>query len=62
MSAEAPPLEEPVCQSCGRRRRPDEPDYDVFQLLTPGPLGWFNEPGEQVCGDCLAAMMKGQTP
>lgn len=52
-----------VCGSCGRSRTlADDYDYTPLQLVTGRPLGWFNGDGEQMCGQCLTAMMKGEIP
>jgi hypothetical protein len=52
-----------ACQNCGRERTlADDYDYNPLQLVTGRRLGWFSGDGEQVCGECLAAMMRGQTP
>jgi hypothetical protein len=52
-----------VCAACGRERTlADDYDYNPLQLVTGRPLGWFNCDGEQMCGQCLLATMKGQIP
>jgi hypothetical protein len=52
-----------VCADCGRARTlADDYDYTPLQLVTGRPLGWFNGDGEQMCGQCLAATMRGERP
>lgn len=52
-----------VCGWCGRKRTlADDYDYTPMQIFTGRKLGWFNGDGEQMCGECLAAMMRGEMP
>jgi hypothetical protein len=52
-----------VCGSCGRERGiSDDYEYSPLQLVTGRPLGWYSNDDGEFCGECLAAMMKGQTP
>lgn len=53
----------PVCADCGRERTiADDYDYTPMQLVTGRKLGWFNGDGEQMCGECLTATMRGERP
>lgn len=53
----------PVCSDCGRERTiADDYDYTPMQLVTGRKLGWFNGDGEQMCGECLTATMRGERP
>lgn len=53
----------PVCADCGRERTiADDYDYTPMQLVTGRKLGWFNGDGEQMCGECLDATMRGERP
>lgn len=53
----------PVCGACGRERTlADDYDYTPMQLVTGRQLGWFNGAREQMCGECLTAMMSGAWP
>lgn len=52
-----------ICADCRRPRTvADDYDYTPLQLITGRPLGWFNGDGEQMCGECLAATMRGERP
>jgi hypothetical protein len=52
-----------VCAGCGRERTlADDYDYTPLQVFTGRKLGWFNGEGEQMCGECLAATMRGERP
>jgi hypothetical protein len=52
-----------VCGNCGRERSiSDDYEYNPLQLVTGRPLGWYSNDDGEFCGECLAAMMKGQTP
>lgn len=53
----------PVCDDCGRERTlADDYDYTPMQVFTGRKLGWFNGDGEQMCGECLTATMRGERP
>lgn len=57
------PQPEIVCADCGRPRTlADDYDYTPLQLITGRPLGWYNGDDEQMCGECLAATMRGERP
>lgn len=62
--ANAPALMPDIkCAACGRQRTlADDYDYTPLQLFTGRKLGWFNGDGEQMCGECLAATMRGERP
>lgn len=52
-----------TCADCGRARTvADDYDYTPLQLVTGRALGWFNGDGEQMCGECLTATMRGERP
>jgi hypothetical protein len=52
-----------VCGSCGRERTiSDDYEYNPLQLVTGRRLGWYSNDDGEFCGECLAAMMRGQTP
>jgi hypothetical protein len=52
-----------VCGTCGRERGiSDDYVYNPLQLVTGRPLGWYSNDDGEFCGECLAAMMGGQTP
>lgn len=54
--------EAPECQGCGRRRRPEEPDYTPVQAALGQTLGWFSGDDGEFCGTCIGALMRGQIP
>jgi hypothetical protein len=59
----ATPSVVPVCGDCGRERTiADDYDYTPMQVFTGRKLGWFNGDGEQMCGECLTATMRGERP
>jgi len=59
----AAPSPVPVCADCGRERTmADDYDYTPMQVFTGRKLGWFNGDGEQMCGECLTATMRGERP
>lgn len=52
-----------TCADCGRERTlADDYDYTPLQLFSGRKLGWFNGDGEQMCGECLTATMRGERP
>jgi hypothetical protein len=52
-----------VCGTCGRERGiSDDYEYNPLQLVTGRPLGWYSNDDGEFCGECLGAMMRGQTP
>jgi len=50
-----------VCAACNRTRTlADDYDYTPLQLITGRPLGWYNGHDEQMCGECLGKLMRGE--
>lgn len=53
----------PTCQMCGRERTlQDDYDYNPAQVFTGRPLGWYSGEDGEVCGECVAKMIRGERP
>ena len=49
----------PTCVDCGRVRTPDDADYSPVQVVFGVALGWYSGDDGEMCGACMAAVMKG---
>lgn len=50
----------PTCDLCGNERNIEDTDYDLSQVISNAPLGWYSSDDGEICGRCMTALIVNQ--